>query len=262
VAALDNKATLDLSIDDVLGVWQELELALAGKNGYGGDVAEIYAYRLVPTSLRHHPQDEAQAQIAGRNMTFILRRFAESHEGAVVAIQHSRDEFRALDLAQDFPAFDWRVHLRVTQERPRAARASTQKVREAIAEVAKHNDALIAMLDELAAYRAKERLHADAEPSAATDDLPPDAATGLYLDRPFDGDDFTWIKMAFETYVQRHDGRPKRASQIMLVLQAIHRNERATREVLRVMNTIVLPLLRRLRLKEHPHLTKLGAAGE
>ena len=49
---------LDLTVGDALGVWHELELALAGKNGYGGDVAEICAYRLVPTELQHHPQDE------------------------------------------------------------------------------------------------------------------------------------------------------------------------------------------------------------
>lgn len=53
-----------------------------------------------------------------------------------------------------------------------------------------------------------------------------------------------------------------RPTQLMLVFQAIRRDERPTTEFLRVMNTVVLPLLRRLRLKEHPHFTKLGAAGE
>ena len=69
--------------------------------------------------------------------------------------------------------------------------------------------------------------------------------------------------MAWDAFLSHGDvGGPKRASQIMLVFQAIHRDERAMTEFLRVMNTIVLPLLRRLRLKEQPNLTKLGAAGE
>ena len=257
---------LGLSVD-ALGVWHDLELALAGKNGYGGDVAEIYAYRLVPESMRHHPQDAAQAFVAGKNMTILLRRFVDLHAGAVTSMQESRDEFRQLDLSQDFPAFDWRLHLRVSQDRPRASVPSTQKVREAIAEVAEHHNVLVEMLDELLVLRAKARLYADIaelmKPTATYDDLPPDGATGLYLDRPFVAEDLEWIKMAWDAFLSRGDvGGPNRASQIMLVFQAIQCDERASSAFLRVMNTIVMPLLRRLRLKEHPHLTKLGATGE
>ena len=141
--------------------------------------------------------------------------------------------------------------------------SSIRELRDAIAGSVAHADGLIAMLDELAAYRAKEQLRADAMPPADDCDLPPDGATGLYLDRAFDADDLEWIKMAWEAFLSRGDvGGPNRASQIMLVFQAIRRDERATGEFLRAMNTIVLPLLRRLRLKEHPQLTKLGAASE
>lgn len=149
---------------------------------------------------------------------------------------------------------------------PRGSRrdgsASIHELRGAIAESVAHADSLIAMLDELGAFRAKERLGiADVQVPAVTDDLPPDGATGLYLDRPFDAEDLGWIKMAWDAYLPGTSD-PVRPTQLMIVFQAIRRDERATAEFLRVMNTIVLPLLRRLRLKEHPQLTKLGAASE
>ena len=97
-------------------------------------------------------------------------------------------------------------------------------------------------------------------PAAGTDDLPADGATGLYLDRPFDADDLEWMKRAWDDLRTRSGAT--RPGQLMLVFQAIRRDDRATAEFLRVMNAYVLPLLRRLRLKTHPKLAKLGAAGE
>ena len=141
------------------------------------------------------------------------------------------------------------------------ADTSIHELRQALSSTVQHTEILTAMLDELAAYRAKDRLGAQPQDSASTNDLPPDAATGLYLDVPFKVEDFVWIKMAWDAYLNRDHGSP-RPGQLMLVFQAIRRDERSTGEFLRVMNTIVLPLLRRLRLKEQPQLTKLGAAGE
>ena len=259
---------LDLPVDDVIGVWCDLESALAGKSGFGGDVAEIYAYRLVPSSQRHHAQGAEVASVAGKNMTRLLRLFVDLH-AAVIAIE-AREGFQPIDLAaEEFPPFLWRVHLRVS---PIALRAvapairelpSIRELREAIAKTAEHAGMLTGMLDELAASRAKERLHADAQDPADTSDLPPDGATGLYLDRSFAVDDLEWIKMAWDAYQARSSsGNPARASQIMLVFQAIRRDERATTAFLVAMNTIVLPLLRRIRLKAQPNLSKLGTANE
>jgi len=272
--ALYEDAFADLTADAAIGVWYDLEQALAGKNGYGGDVAEIYAYRLVPRQLRDKTDPsfitgatEAEAQaakaelarVAGVNMTRLLRRFAELHDRVIFSID-GRDGFRPIDLGtEEFPAFDWRVQLRVTQGRPSVTTSSIHDLRQALSATVEHAEILTAMLDELAAYRAKGRLQADPQEPASISDLPPDGATGLYLDRAFDADDLEWIKRAWDAYQGRG---PSRASQIMLVFQAIRRDERSTAEFLRVMNTIVLPLLRRLRLQEQPHLTQLGAAGE
>jgi hypothetical protein len=57
--------------DQALNVWAELEDAYHGANGFGGDTAEIYAYRLMPMSpsysitsayeMPEHPQMERRA---------------------------------------------------------------------------------------------------------------------------------------------------------------------------------------------------------
>lgn len=259
----DDLSDLNLPADDVIGVWDDLASALAGKNGYGGDVAEIYAYRLLPSPLRQqHTAEEAekQAPIVGVNMTRLLRHFLERHD-AVVAIEEGPDEFRPLDLdTEECPPFSWRVHLRVSQIASQTPAPPVHELRTILAETIESATVMSAMLDELAQLRAKDRLRADTSPPAVTDDLPPDAATGLYLDRSFDAGDLEWIKMAWDAYL--NDSSPARPAQIMGVFQAIQRDERATAEFLRVMNTIMLPLCRRLRLQRQPHLTKIGAAGE
>lgn len=105
-------------------------------------------------------------------------------------------------------------------------------------------------------------LEAEEGSPASTDDLPPDATTGTYLDRSFDVDDLEWIKRGWDAYLSRTGILPCRPAQLMLVFQAIRRDARATEEFLLVMNTVVLPLCRRLRLKEQAHLRALGAASE
>lgn len=259
-AGTNDLTGLDVSAEDAVGVWHDLERALAGKNGYGGDVAEIYAYRLARPLLRS-PKDEAQARVAGVNMTRLLRHFLELHEGAVVSLEE-REGFRPLDLAaEEFPPFDWRVHLRLSWAQPLAKALPIHDLRKALDLLIENTQVFSGALDELAVLRSKDRLRAEAQPPDTAVDLPPDAATGLYLDRPFDVEDLEWIKMAWDA-LGRSGCPAQRTSQLMLVFQAIRRDERSTVEFLRVMNTIVLPLCRRLRLKTHPHLAKIGTASE
>lgn len=272
----DDLSDLDLPADAALGVWYDLERALAGKNGYGGDVAEIYAYRLVPrrrmdktdpsfitraTEAEEHAAKEELMRVAGTNMTRILRHFAKLHERVIFSIEE-REGWRPLDLRyEEFPAFAWRVQLRVSQGRPDVKDSSIHTLRQSLSMTVQQSEILIAMLDELAAYRAAERLHAAPQEPANVADLPSDGATGLYLDHPFDAADLEWIKMAWDAYAARGDVTA-RPSQLMLVFQAIRRDERSTAEFLRVMNTIVLPICRRIRLKEQPQLSQLGAVSE
>jgi len=271
------------SVGNAVRVWHDLELALAGKNGYGGDVAEVYAYLLIAPRLKDQTDPvlstcaseaeeraakEAAARNAGANLTDLLRSFADLHDGVFFSIEE-REGFRTIDLDTEvFPPFDWRVHLRVTRvaaDPPPAP--SVHEVRQALDATTGCLGVLSAMLDELAVHRARARLGAGApSPSLAvtgSDDLPPDGPTGLYLDRPIDADELEWFKKAWDALLSRGaGGTPERPLHLMLVFEAIRRDARATTEFLRVMNADVLPLLRRLRLRDQPQFAKLGAVDE
>jgi len=250
-----------MEVDDAISVWNDLELALMGENGFGGDVAEIYAYRLVGGFKS--PRVDVDAILAGKNMTTLLRRFVKLHRGISIAIEERSDGFRAIDVdEEEFPPFDWRVHLRVyRKETPTTPVPDSlvHELREALDVVAKNGRSAVSIVDELLARRAEDRLLAKERLPAEIDDLPPDAPTGLYLDRPFDVDDLAWIGMAWDAYCP--GARSIRPSQLMLVFQAIQRDERVTNEFLRVMNEIVLPLCRRLLFRDRPGAI-VGAARE
>jgi hypothetical protein len=111
-----------LAADAAIGVWIDLEEALACKNGFGGDVAEIYAYRLVHDGVKSFTTKDAAvrgklAEIAGAHLTHIAERFTVKRK-ATIALEEFVDGhwiFRPLDLLiESLPPFDWRVHLRVT----------------------------------------------------------------------------------------------------------------------------------------------------
>lgn len=117
----DEISEIELPVDQTLGVWYDLACALEGKNGYGGDVAEIYAYRLLPPGPRHPLSDlpeEDQARIAAANLTSILRQFVERHEDTEIGIEEGPREFRFFDPREEaVPPFLHRLHLRVVQDK-------------------------------------------------------------------------------------------------------------------------------------------------
>lgn len=100
-----------IDIGEAVGVWHELELALEGKSSYNGTITEIYAYRLVPPRLSGCTEG-VRAQIAGRNLTRLLRHFVELHAGVDIEIERE-----PLDLVNGCPPFAHRVHLRLVQVR-------------------------------------------------------------------------------------------------------------------------------------------------
>lgn len=106
-------------------VCNEIELAYQGKNGFGGDVAEIYAYRLIP---RHHPGmasgppgiDAMDALEAASNLTKLCQAFLVMHPDARFAIEkHEPRLFEDVDVndwtgaGPPIPPFSHRIHLKV-----------------------------------------------------------------------------------------------------------------------------------------------------
>lgn len=165
----DHLADIDLPLSHAIGVWHDLETALAGKSGYGGDVVEIYAYRLMSDRLRRATDPRVAtessagetlalkaeaARAAGKNLTQILRHFTDLHPGVVFAYDE-RGCHRPINLAsEEIPPFEWRIHLQVTQIRNGARAPSIHELREALAATVRNADVLTAMLDELSDRRA------------------------------------------------------------------------------------------------------------
>lgn len=107
----------NLSMVQALSIWSELEAAYYGKNGFGGDTAEIYAYRLMPMSPsfdhRVEVRDEFNAQ-ATRSLIALVEHFEETHECAVYVVLVDGYERVRKCLKQEGRSFEHRIHLHVS----------------------------------------------------------------------------------------------------------------------------------------------------
>lgn len=107
----------DLTTQEVADLWSELEDARRARNGFGGDVAEIYAYRLLPANLRtmrvnlpDPDRREEQGRRAAKNLEQILRCFAEAHPAHEISVDDR-------PWSEGVVPFWWRVHIRVEPRR-------------------------------------------------------------------------------------------------------------------------------------------------
>jgi hypothetical protein len=104
-----------VSLDQLLGIWTELVEAMHGVNGYGGDTAEIYAYRLLRFDPRilHEPwvkqMRREQAIEARVSVYLILKRFESQFDRRCEVDGHKSawEWFQRVDL------FDHRIHVKV-----------------------------------------------------------------------------------------------------------------------------------------------------
>lgn len=101
-----------VGVKDVAGVWEELEDARLGANGFGGDVAEIYAYRLTPSTDSLDPsKEEAWGRVAADNLMFILRRFRELYPECEIHLDGADDPLDVVD--GQIQPFTHRIHVQV-----------------------------------------------------------------------------------------------------------------------------------------------------
>lgn len=109
-------ALADVSLRATLHVWGELVEAYHGVNGYGGDTAEVYAYRLMPylpTEVLNGYQPESAPRVeaeaaAARALYVLLRMFQERYECAIAVDGRTLGPWFARQ------RFDHRAHVRVT----------------------------------------------------------------------------------------------------------------------------------------------------
>lgn len=78
----------NLSMRQVVDVWSDLTDAYYGRNGYGGNTAEVYIYRLLPYGKPHRKDYvEANATLLG-----ILRCFEERYPDAAITLYATRND--------------------------------------------------------------------------------------------------------------------------------------------------------------------------
>jgi hypothetical protein len=83
----------NLSMNQALGLWSELESAYYGKNRFGSDTAEIYTYRLMPytpsavvASLRLNQWQTEAYRTASQTLHNLLLHFQETHDRVRIEI--------------------------------------------------------------------------------------------------------------------------------------------------------------------------------
>lgn len=119
----------DLRPLELLALWSELDDALWGKNAYGGDTAELYAYRFnvfspaihgaVATEFAKTPSGREMANAAAAERTrrlFDLLTLFETQRECSVFLMETRERGRRLGEWLLSEPFDHRVHVRVESE--------------------------------------------------------------------------------------------------------------------------------------------------
>lgn len=102
-----------LSMEQVLSVWSDLESAYHGKNDFGGDVVEIYFYRLQPFDvLNPVPGGSTADRYAARAALISICRLFSEMRKAIVTI----DGFQVFNVSTD-DLGPQRAHVRVERIR-------------------------------------------------------------------------------------------------------------------------------------------------
>lgn len=100
-----------ISINQALDVWSDLSDAYHGCNGYGGDTAEIYAYRLQPGGghLCKTPEDLYEGAKA---LVFLCSKFSARYPSTILIDGSSPAEW----LKTHGSAFGHRAHVQVKRD--------------------------------------------------------------------------------------------------------------------------------------------------
>lgn len=127
---LFDNALMTVNLIGLLEVWGQLVECYHGKNGYGGDVAEIYAYHLTRysplvhdktiTGKRHEEAKAENALHAANALCSIIEEFCNKYE--------CRAEIDCVTLAEwcalcnhGRHVYDHRCHVKILKQQPAAA---------------------------------------------------------------------------------------------------------------------------------------------
>jgi hypothetical protein len=110
-----------MTLDQALDLWCDFEDALHGRSGFGGHVAEIYAYRCGPTHPSANVNDpplsygwgtaREDGEKAAAGLTLLAMVF-ESKRSAIVEVE-TAEGFQRISVGSPVKPFSHRVNVRV-----------------------------------------------------------------------------------------------------------------------------------------------------
>lgn len=107
----------NISMNQALDIWSDLWQAYFGKNGFGSDTAEIYAYRLMPyTPAVHNFCYETESYLsrkkevceqAQNSLVALLKKFAAENDCMIEVNGKTVDDWAGSEM------FDHRCHVKI-----------------------------------------------------------------------------------------------------------------------------------------------------
>lgn len=114
----------NLSMNQALSIWSDLDDAYHGKNGFGGDTAEIYMYRLMPYSpsvTRALTDARDVVRAANKSLFYLLAHFRDAR-GVEVWVNDAPLGAWLMTATNDH-----RVHVRIKRQQPKGWRTAAEK---------------------------------------------------------------------------------------------------------------------------------------
>lgn len=125
---------LTVNVLELMKLWGELTEARLGKNGFGGDTAEIYAYRFTaynPLAHGHTRHGDMSKQavddcdgLAANCLAALCEEFERAYE---CTVKIDEDSIKGWLIGRSETPYDWRAHVQVIGEKdgvPTARRAN------------------------------------------------------------------------------------------------------------------------------------------
>ena len=110
-----------ISVAEAMRLYGELVDAYHGKNGYGGDVAELYMYRFGFSAAHHHldalaPYAAQNLRTANESLHALIEFFLLDKEPTAEAYIETQEGWRAFGEWVKKAGFDHRVHVRIERK--------------------------------------------------------------------------------------------------------------------------------------------------
>lgn len=113
----------NISINQALDVWSDLWQAYYGKNGFGSNTAEIYAYKIMPNSPKfsmniNSPENKKLGLLAAKSLYQLLFKFRHEND-CKIEIMETRTKGQKIGRWFTKEPFFYRCHIKITPKRAR-----------------------------------------------------------------------------------------------------------------------------------------------